>query len=136
MRSGRCLCGAVTMTVRGEPRGVRTCWCRVCQYLGAGSGTVNVIFAVNDVSVHGEVVDYVSVADSGNVMHRRFCPRCGTALWSGSEARPDLVIVRAGALDERDDYKPDVTIWTGSAPEWACFDASVPEVEGQPGAVK
>ena len=136
MRTGRCLCGAVTIAVSGAPRGVRTCWCRVCQYLGAGSGTVNVIFAASDVSVRGETVDYVSTADSGNVMHRRFCGVCGTALLSASEARPDLVIVRAGALDERDGCRPEVVIWTKSSPEWACFDAAVPRVEGQPGPVR
>ena len=136
MHTGRCLCGAVTISVRGEPRGVRTCWCRVCQYLGAGSATVNVIFTAADVSVQGEMVDYVSIADSGNVMHRRFCPRCGTALLSASEARPELVVVRAGALDERDAFKPELTIWTREAPAWACFDASVPEVEAQSAPIK
>ena len=69
---------------------------------------MNVIFAAGDVSVRGEMVDYVSVADSGNVMHRRFCAVCGTALLSASEARPDLVVVRAGALDEREGLRPEV----------------------------
>ena len=133
MRTGRCLCGAVTIAVAGEPRAVRACWCRVCQYLGAGSDTVNVIFAAADVSVAGETVDYVSTADSGNVMHRRFCGVCGTALLSASEARPELVIVRAGALDEREGLRPEVVMggwrWTRSAPDWACFDAGVPRAE-------
>jgi hypothetical protein len=136
MARGRCLCGAVTIDIAGEPIGVRTCWCRVCQYLGAGSATVNVIFAAGDVSVQGEMVDYVSIADSGNVMHRRFCPACGTALLSASEARPDLVVVRAGALDERDHCRPGMTIWTREAPVWACFDPGVPCVEAQPAPVR
>ena len=43
--TGGCLCGAVRFTIEAdEPLGVRQCWCRVCQYLGAGSGTVNAIF--------------------------------------------------------------------------------------------
>ncbi len=136
MRTGRCLCGAVQIEVAGEPVAVRTCWCRVCQYLGAGSGTVNAIFAAGDVSVTGETVDYVSTADSGNVMHRRFCPVCGTALLSASEARPDLVVVRVGALDEREGLRPQAVIWTKEAPEWACFDAGVARVEGQPGPLR
>jgi hypothetical protein len=126
----------VRIEVAGEPRAVRACWCRVCQYLGAGSGTVNAIFAAGDVSVAGEMVDYVSTAESGNVMHRRFCPVCGTALLSASEARPDLVVVRAGALDEREGLRPEMVIWTKEAPGWACFDALVPRVEGQPGPVR
>ena len=136
MGRGRCLCGAVSIEIRGKPVAVRTCWCRLCQYLGAGSATVNVIFAASDVAVQGEMVDYVSTADSGNVMHRRFCPTCGTALLSASDARPDLVVVRAGALDDRDDYRPEITIWTREAPDWARFDPDVPCVEGQPGPVR
>ena len=44
--------------------------------------------------------DYRSVADSGNVMHRRFCPGCGTHVFSAAESRPHLIIVRNGALDD------------------------------------
>jgi len=30
--------------IEAEPLFGRHCWCRECQYLGAGSGTVNVFF--------------------------------------------------------------------------------------------
>lgn len=49
--------------------------------------------------VSGETRDYTLLADSGNVAHRRFCPVCGTHLFSASEARPHLVFVRAGTLE-------------------------------------
>lgn len=131
-RSGRCLCGAVTLTITAAPIAVRACWCRVCQYLGAGSETINAVFAADAVQVRGALTDYVSVADSGNIMHRRFCPICGTPMLSASEARPDRVVVRAGALDDRRDLQPGLTIWTQEAPEWACFDPAVPQTPAQP----
>ena len=83
-------------------------------------------------SVTGELRDYESVADSGNRMHRRFCPRCGTHLFSEAEARPHLIFVRAGTLDDPDIARPAATIWTAQAPAWACVDASLPSWEGQP----
>jgi hypothetical protein len=134
-RTGRCLCGAVRITAHAAPIAVRTCWCRLCQYLAAGSATVNVIFSAASVSVEGELTDYVCTADSGNVMHRRFCPRCGTPMLSASEARADLLIIRGGVLDARDELKPDLAIWTRAAPAWACFDPSVPMEAGQPAPV-
>ena len=110
--------------------------CRVCQYIGAGNGTVNSVFPSAAVTVEGKMQDYVSVADSGSVMHRRFCPVCGTHLFSGSEATPHLVVVRVGALDHPEAFPPVGTIWTKSAPDWVCIDPAVPRVEGQPGPVR
>jgi hypothetical protein len=104
----------------------------VCQFIAAGSATVNVVFRAESFVSTGETQDYSSLADSGNVMHRRFCPKCGTHLFSASEARPHLIIARAGTLDEPEIAKPTLTIWTASAPSWACIAADVPRVTGQP----
>jgi len=130
--AGGCLCGSVRFRITAAPIITRACWCRLCQYLGAGSSTVNVCFPREAVAVEGETRDYRSVADSGNVMHRRFCPQCGTPLFSEAEARPHLIFVRAGTLDDPEIAKPAATIWTSAAPTWACIDERIPRVEGQP----
>ena len=131
--TGGCLCGAVRFTIEADaPLGVRQCWCRVCQYLGAGSGTVNAIFRKDALTVSGGLTDYVCKADSGSTMHRRFCAQCGTPLFSEAEPRPHQIIVRAGALDDPNLARPGGTILTKSAPAWACFDPSLPQTEGQP----
>jgi len=130
--TGGCLCGAVRFSVEVDaPAGVRQCWCRVCQYLGAGSGTVNVVFPKEAVTVSGPLIDHVRTADSGSVMHRRFCSHCGTPVFSEAEPRPHLIIARAGTLDDPEIAKPEMIIWTTSAPSWACFDPALPLVEGQ-----
>jgi hypothetical protein len=130
--TGGCLCRAVRYSSAAPPIVTRVCWCRVCQYIAAGNATVNVCFPASALSVTGEFRDYVVTADSGNVSHRRFCPACGTHLFSASEARPHLVFVRAGTLDDPELVRPATTIWTSSAPSWACIDASLPRVERQP----
>jgi hypothetical protein len=130
--SGGCLCGAIRYEFSAPPIVARTCWCRACQFIGAGSGTVNVCFPTAALTLHGVPADYRSIADSGNIMHRRFCAACGTPLFSEAEARPHLVFVRAGTLDDPELGRPSATIWTASAPSWACIDASLPRVEQQP----
>src|SRR6266478_9318238 len=100
--TGQCLCGAVRYRITAEPITTRACWCRLCQYIGAGSNTVNVGFPSSAITIEGTLADYRSVADSGNVMHRRFCPTCGTAMFSEAESRPHLIFVRAGTLDDRE----------------------------------
>ena len=130
--TGGCLCRAVRYRISAPPIITRVCWCRLCQYLGAGSGTVNTCFPSDALAFEGEIRDYPSIADSGNIMHRRFCPKCGTQLFSAAEARPHLIFVRAGTLDDPEVARPSSTIWTSQAPSWACIDDELPAVAVQP----
>lgn len=131
--TGGCLCGKVRYTVAvDQPTAARQCWCRVCQYLSAGGGAVNAAFPKEAIAITGAMTDYVSVADSGSVMHRRFCSACGTPLFSEAEPRPQVIFVRVGTLDDPSLGAPAALIWTKSAPSYACFDPALPKIEGQP----
>jgi hypothetical protein len=131
--TGGCLCGAVRFTIEADaPLAVRQCWCRVCQYFGAGNGTVNATFPREAVTASGPLTEYACAAGSGSIMHRRFCGRCGTPVFSEAEARPHLIVVRVGTLDDPELARPAAVIWTKAAPTWACFDKDLPQVEGQP----
>ena len=130
--TGGCLCGAVRYVVSAGPIATRICWCHDCQHLAAGSGTVNVVFPTAAVTITGPLRDYASLADSGTRMHRKFCENCGTPVTSQAESRPHLLILRAGTLDDPEIARPATTIWTDSAPTWACIDASLPRVARQP----
>ena len=132
MIAGGCLCGAVRYETDAEPITTRLCWCRVCQYFATGNAAVSVCFPSVGMSIVGEPRDFVSIADSGNRVHRRFCPVCGTHLFCEAESRPHLIFVRAGTLDEPEIARPAATIWTAQAPSWACMDDSLPKFEGQP----
>jgi hypothetical protein len=126
------MCGAVRYEFDAAPIITRLCWCRVCQFIAAGNAAVSVCFYTSGLSVRGEMRDFEAIADSGNRMHRRFCPTCGTHLFSEAESRPHLVFVRAGTLDDREIARPAATIWTASAPSWACVDDQLPSWKGQP----
>lgn len=130
--TGGCLCRAVRFQISAPPLVTRICWCRLCQYIAAGNATVNTCFAKAAVQFTGILRDYTCTADSGNVMHRRFCPLCGTPVFTESESRPTLMFVRAGTLDDPAVALPSVTIWTSQAPSWACSVADLPRVERQP----
>jgi hypothetical protein len=131
MTIGGCMCGAVRYRTSAEPIITRLCWCRVCQHIAAGNAAVNVCFPSAGMTVVGETRDFVRIADSGNTMHRRFCPLCGTHLFSEAESRPHVIFVRAGTLDDREIARPSAAIWTRSAPSWACIDAALPQFEAQ-----
>ncbi len=130
--TGGCLCKAVRYEIAAKPIAARMCWCRLCQYLGSGNATVNVAFPMSAITISGELHDYRSVADSGAVMHRRFCPSCGTPMFSEAEPRPHLIFVRVGTLDDPELVAPVATIWASQAPRWACIEESIPRIERQP----
>jgi hypothetical protein len=133
--TGRCFCGAVRFQFDQPPLARRACWCRDCQYLASGNASVNVIFKTEGFELTGEVGEYISTANSGNVMRRSFCPKCGTPLFSEALSRPHLVVVRAGALDDSELGRPESFIWTASAPSWGLLDPALPNCEGQPAPV-
>ncbi|MCK0531385.1 GFA family protein [Sphingobium agri] len=126
-----CLCGTVRIEIDAEPMAARMCWCRLCQYLGGGTATVNVCFPAEKVQTKGEVRWHESIADSGNRMRRGFCPQCGTPLFSQAESRPHLIFIRAGALDDPGLFAPQAVIWTEAAPHWAHLDPELPHYPAQ-----
>lgn len=129
--SGKCLCGAVRITCAALPIAARTYWCRNCQFIAAGNATVNAAFYKKDVTITGPLTEFPVTADSGNALHWQFCPTCGTQISSEAEVRPHLIIIRAGILDDPMLGAPNATIWTQSAPAWACINASLPKHTGQ-----
>jgi hypothetical protein len=133
--TGKCFCGAVRFQCSQPPIATRACWCRDCQYLSSGNASVNAIFNTESIEIAGEVSEYVSTADSGNVMRRSFCPKCGTPLFSADLNQPDFIAVRAGALDQPEIARPASFIWTASAPGWGLVDPDLPNCAGQPAAL-
>ena len=129
--TGGCLCGAIRFEVAGEPLTTRACWCRLCQYLGGGTATVNLGFRREVLRVQGKPSTFESVADSGNHLVRSFCGNCGTPLFSEARERPAFVFIRAGALDDPEIARPEKTVWTSMAPSWACIDPETERLAGQ-----
>ena len=133
--TGRCFCGAVRFQFDRLPVATRACWCRDCQYLSSGNASVNAIFKTEGFRFTGEVNEHISTADSGNVERRRFCPKCGTQLFSELLSRSDIMVVRAGVLDDPEIGRPASYIWTASAPRWVVVDPEPANCEGQPAAI-
>lgn len=132
-RQGSCLCGAVRFRLSAEPVATRICWCRDCQRLAA-NGTVNLMVPSDALEISGVPGEFIKTADSGNQVRRRFCPTCGTQLFSNSSGRPQFTVLRAGTLDDPSSIRPTANIWASSAPAWACLDPALDRAEKQPAA--
>ena len=129
--TGRCLCGDISYRLTSESVASRICWCRNCQRI-ASNGTVNAVFSADAIEISGNPSEHIAAADSGNQVRRRFCPRCGTHLFSDTTGRPGMTVVRLGTLDDPSSIKPTANIWAASAPACACLDDSLERIERQP----
>ena len=129
--TGGCACGAVRYQAASDPVAARMCVCRICQRQTGGAGSVLAFFATDSFTVEGGTGDFTSVADSGNIIHRQFCPQCGTPLFSSAEVRPHLIGVRVGSLDDPSSVTPTAIVWTEEAPAWAQLNEALDHYPGQ-----
>jgi hypothetical protein len=130
-RNGSCLCGEVSYNISSEPMAARICWCKDCQKIAA-NGTVNILVRTDSIKHSGRLEQFVKTADSGDQITRRFCPKCGTHVFSNSSSTPDFTVVRAGTLTDPSSIRPTMNIWASSAPQWACMDKRLDTVDKQP----
>ena len=108
--TGHCLCGAVTVTVKGDhdPR-VGACHCRMCQ---RWSGGLFLCFNAKDVETTGPVARFKSSSFS----ERAFCATCGSHLWFHDFDKPESEVeLMPGLFDEAKDWPMRSEIYTDRA---------------------
>jgi len=117
---GGCQCGAVRYESTGDVLFAGHCQCTDCQKGGGGGHSS--IFAVpkDGVAMTGETKVHEVTADSGNTVGRGFCPRCGGPIFTVSSGLPDVIMFKAGSLDDPEQFKPGMgtlhqeRTWLGS----------------------
>src|SRR5579871_1177407 len=118
---GGCACGAIRYQLTKDPMSVHACHCRDCQRLSGSAFALNLWIERKFVETTGpEPVAYnVPPGSSGKPDDVLACPKCGTGLWNKYHAAPgDVVMVRAGTLDEPSLVTPDIHIFTRSKVPW------------------
>jgi hypothetical protein len=131
--TGGCLCGAVRYKSTGEPGFALLCHCRDCQrQSGSAFAAGWRVPAAGFRVTQGEPKLYVRAADSGNAITRAFCPDCGTMLFLRVSARPDLVAIRVGTLDDPSGFRPEADIFVKSAQPWDYMNPDLPKYPTYP----
>lgn len=117
--TGHCLCGAVRYRAAGPVLTTALCHCDDCQRASGSAFSVTVGIRAAALEVEGELATYETIGtDSGERRERRFCPRCGSPVISILAEAPDLVLLKAGTLDERSRVSPTIEVWRTSAQPW------------------
>jgi hypothetical protein len=136
-REGGCLCGAVRYEADWPPLAQMTCSCRNCQKQAGSALSVVLMFARDAVRVTGTLRTYDDRGTSGQTVHRRFCPTCGSPILTDtpSAETQGLIFVKGGTLDETSDLAPETHYWTERAQSWMRWpeDGILLKREEQPG---
>jgi hypothetical protein len=132
--TGGCLCGAIRYEINAPITELRACHCAHCQKASGAGGSVNAAVKSADFKlVKGKPKRFDSAAASGRTLNRYFCADCGSPVYSQRPTMPEMMMVRAGTLDDSSGLKVTMSIWTKSAPTWGHVEPSSKQVEGQPG---
>lgn len=94
MKTGGCLCGAVTYEVRGDLRPVIACHCYQCRRT-SGHYVASTQTQAEDLTIRGEGLTWFRSSD---IAERGFCSRCGSNLFWREFGSEDISIW-AGTLD-------------------------------------
>lgn len=102
---GSCHCGAVRFSCDSpHPVPYQRCYCSICRKTAGGGGyAINIMGWTESLQIEGEeniTVFHARMRDghlSGG--ERRFCNKCGSALWVYDDAWPELIHPFASVID-------------------------------------
>lgn len=112
---GGCLCAQVRYSFAGPPLLTAICHCRHCQRQSGSAFGIVVAVSAADFDLKGETRTFDDSSDSGRSVARIFCPTCGSPILSRIEPMPDLVLIKAGTLDEPAKLRPTVEVYCDRA---------------------
>ena len=123
---GGCLCGQVRYRSEANPMTTVHCYCTDCRRIGGTGHATHTVVPKSAFHLKGTVSEYRRSADSGNLINRRFCPTCGSAIFHTRDGLEDKVVIRTSSLDMPEISKPERVIYTDSAISWDHIDPSLP----------
>jgi hypothetical protein len=130
--NGGCQCGAIRYALSGTLPPAYACHCRECKKQSASAFSMSVVVAFDRLTVAGIPASFEASAYSGAIKSCYFCPKCGTRLWHGSTASPDIVTLKVGTLDDSAHIAPRAHLWVSKKQAGISLDPDVPAFDTQP----
>jgi hypothetical protein len=101
-----------------DPVFTAVCHCKNCQKQAGTFSSVVVAVPAAAFSTTGPIRTFEDTGDSGQPVHRRFCPECGSPIISEVDVMPGLTLIKAGTLDDTKWVKPTMEVYCSSAQAW------------------
>jgi hypothetical protein len=133
--TGGCYCGAVRYRATGGVLTKGICFCRECQHVSGGGGSVIMAMPAAGFSyISGRPAQF-SRPDLETPGTREFCVNCGTHLVTRSPRMKVAVLIKVGSLDDQSVYDmPGAIVYTSEKKAYHCLPEGVPTFEKFPTA--
>lgn len=130
---GGCACGAIRYELADAATIMSVfCFCRNCQISGGTEGAPVFSVPKDSAKVIGNAKARHYISDRGTQMHSYFCGECGGRVYGICDEMPELIIFRAGSLDNPGVFKPEAYIFTAHTPKWVVLNKNIPSFPGMP----
>jgi hypothetical protein len=111
--TGSCRCGKVRLAVRGQPTRIGICHCTDCRQESGSAFTSFGVWPASAFESKGDTMEYAG---------RRFCPDCGSRMFSADEKEAEI---KLGVLtDAPTPLAPTYELWIKWRETW------LPPIEG------
>lgn len=110
--TGKCLCGAVSITLTGMRKEVDVCHCEMCRRT---YGNFAAMVSGAGFTVSG--ADHIGTYKSSDWAERSFCKKCGSALWYRFTPT-DFTSFAAGHFDLPEGLPIKQQIFVDEKPDW------------------
>ncbi|KAK0943041.1 hypothetical protein LTR29_005421 [Friedmanniomyces endolithicus] len=122
MPQGSCMCGEYQHEYSGNPIATAVCHCKPCHKNAGQTGSVNNLLKAEQYKkTSGKVFNWTRKGDSGKDVTYNNCATCGCIMTVSAEVMPEMVIFKAGTLDDQDaieSSKPAMQIYNKHKPAW------------------
>jgi hypothetical protein len=115
VKTGGCLCGAVTYTVTGRLRDVTNCYCARCRRF-TGHHMAATAADAGDVTIEDPATHLTWHPVPGAAYG--FCRSCGSSLFWRSDASPAVISICAGSVDPPTGLSTVEAWWASQASDY------------------
>lgn len=124
--TGRCYCGATSLTSTNPPQVVSYCHCQDCRRHTGAPVAVFAAFAADWLCITPQLGDAVSVNPG---VDRWFCRSCGSPLAARFDYLPGQIYVPIGLLDQAADLTPQLHSHAESCLPWLHIADDLPRAK-------
>ncbi|MCB4436671.1 GFA family protein [Alteromonas sp. McT4-15] len=128
MYQGSCLCGAISVELKGPIESIIHCHCSLCRKNSGTAYATNGFINTEDFTVLDpqKKLTYFEFK-KGKLRH--FCAECASPIYSSNTENPTKLRIRLGILDSDIEERPLSHNFVSSKANWDNLDADLPRYE-------